>query len=152
MNNKTTSRRAFLKTGALAAVPVAAGLPAAALAVDDSSAALARLQDERAIEALTRDVLRRFNRGEASELFTGDIARIALDADAEPVLAVEADAATARFACLVDTAHALEGQGTLVQMARLQGNAGTTATTGKTLLARYTRQNGEWAIAALDLV
>lgn len=147
----TTSRRDFLKTGAMAAVPVAAGLPAAAMAADDSTAVLARLQDERAIEALTRDVLRRFNRGGAGDLFAKDIARVALDADETPALTIEGDAATARFACMVDTAHALEGQGTLVQMAHLQGNAGAVATTGKTLLSRYTRQNGEWAIAALDL-
>ena len=151
MNNKTTSRRAFLKTGALAAVPVAAGLPAAALATDDSRAALALLQDERAIEALTRDVLRQFNRGGADYLFAGGIARVVLEADEAPDLAIDGDAATARFACLVDTAHALEGQGTLVQMARLQGNAGATVTSGKTLLGRYTRQNGEWTIAGLNL-
>lgn len=151
MSNNMTSRRDFLKTGALAAVPVAAGLPAAALAADDSKAALAHLQDERAIEALTRDVLRQFNRGEAGNLFDRGIARVALDADAEPSLAIHGDMATARFACTVDTEHGLEGHGTLVEMARLQGNAGATSSTAKTLVARYTRQNDHWTIAALDI-
>jgi hypothetical protein len=150
MSNTTTSRRDFLKTGALAAVPVAAaGFPAAAIAADDSQAALARLQDERALEALTREALRQFNQGGSAQ-FAAGVTRVALTDEAHE-LEVTGDTATARFACTVDTAHALEGQGTLLDMARLQGNAGRTETTGQTLLARYTRQQGQWAIAALDL-
>ena len=147
----STSRRNFLKTGAMAAVPVAAGLPVAALAADDSKAALVRLQDERAIEALTRDTLRSFNRGSQGDLFAKGIARVALDAAEEPSLVIDGDAATARFACTVDTVLALEGRGTLIDMARLQGNAAATSSTAKTLVARYTRQNDLWTIAALDL-
>jgi hypothetical protein len=61
-----TTRRSFLKAGALAAAPVAAiGIPVAAMAEDGSKAALARLQDERAIEKLNRDFLRAFNGGGA---------------------------------------------------------------------------------------
>lgn len=152
MTSKITSRRTFLKTGAMAAVPaMAVGLPAAAAAADGSKAALARLQDERAIEGLTRDALRRFNQGQASGLFARGIARVALDADEVPSLAIEGDRATARFACKVDLAHELEGQGSLIDMARLQGNAAATSTTGKTLAARYARQDGRWVLAGVDL-
>ena len=48
----TTDRRAFLKVGAIVAAPLAVAAPVAALAGDDSKAKLARLEDERAIEAL----------------------------------------------------------------------------------------------------
>ena len=54
----STDRRSFLKTGAIAAAPLAALAPAAALADDGSKARLARLEDERAIESLHRAFLR----------------------------------------------------------------------------------------------
>src|SRR5262245_27315706 len=58
----TTSRRSFLKSGAIVAAPVVAvAAPAMAFAADDSSAKLARLEDERAIEALNRNFVRDFN-------------------------------------------------------------------------------------------
>ena len=60
-NIPATDRRSFLKTGALVAAPLAAIAPVAALADDGSRAKLARLEDERAIEALHRDFLRRLN-------------------------------------------------------------------------------------------
>jgi hypothetical protein len=59
MNDKrTTDRRSFLKTGAVAAAPLAVAAPVVALAGDDSRAKLARLEDERAVEALQRKFLR----------------------------------------------------------------------------------------------
>ena len=60
-NSISTDRRSFLKTGALVATPLAAIAPVAALAADDSGAKLARLEDERAVEALQRKFLRHLN-------------------------------------------------------------------------------------------
>ena len=58
----SADRRAFLKAGSLAAAPLAMAAPAAALAADDGSRAkLARLEDERAIEALQRKFVRYLN-------------------------------------------------------------------------------------------
>ena len=57
-----TDRRSFLKSGALIAAPVAAvAVPAAAFADDGSRARLARLEDERSVEALHRQFLRHLN-------------------------------------------------------------------------------------------
>ena len=78
MSGKLTStdRRSFLKSGALVAAPIAAvGVPAAALAGDDSRALLARLEDERAIEALHRSFLRHVNG-------SGDCAKLVASSDA----------------------------------------------------------------------
>src|SRR5690606_14624017 len=57
-----TDRRSFLKSSALIAAPVAAvAVPAAAFADDGSRARLARLEDERSVEALHRQFLRHLN-------------------------------------------------------------------------------------------
>ena len=62
--NQSTSRRSFLKTGAIAAAPLAMAAPAAALADDGSRARLARLEDEKALAALHREVMAQVNRGD----------------------------------------------------------------------------------------
>src|SRR5690606_22286853 len=58
----TTNRRSFLKSGALIATPLAVvGVPAAAFADDGSRARLARLEDQRSVEALHRQFMRHLN-------------------------------------------------------------------------------------------
>lgn len=161
-----TTRRSFLKAGAMVAAPVAAvGIPAAVAADDGSKAALARLQDERAIEALGRDFVRAFNRGGvqgAAGLFAGraapaiasDVTRLEFDMDEGLQgleLADDGASATARYACTVETSAALEGEGTLVQMARLQGNAAVTQQSRQTLSARYARHADGWRLASVTL-
>lgn len=159
-----TSRRNFLKAGALVAAPVAAvSIPAAALADDGSRAALARLQDERAIERLTSDFLRRFNASGAKgtgKLFTnGDapalgeaVRKLAReDGASELAIAEDGSSATARIACKVDLAEQLEGSETIVQMARLQGNAARIRSTRKTLMAQFSRRAEGWLISDLRL-
>ena len=163
-----TTRRCFLKSGAIVAAPLAAvAAPAVAKAAGDGSAArLARLEDERAIEALNRDFLRRFNREgleRTAELFadgkapgiTGEMNRLSLDPAAEPELfELSKDGSTAhmRQVCLVESDHPLEGEETLVQMARLQGNSASRARSGKTLVANYRKQGERWTITKLELV
>ncbi len=64
MNTDTTStRRSFLKGGALLAAPLAAAVPAAIMADDELKARLARLEDEAAIRELHQTWLRRINTG-----------------------------------------------------------------------------------------
>jgi hypothetical protein len=161
----TTSRRSFLKSGAIVAAPVVAvTAPAVACAADDSKAKLARLQDERAIEALGRDFVRNFNASGAkgtAKLFADGKApglakasRLALDAAAEPeLLEIAADGASARsrHAVTVESEHAIEGEGTLVQMARLQGNTATRTTEQRVLIAEYVKHDDRWAIGSLRL-
>jgi hypothetical protein len=159
-NEANTTRRTFLKTGAFVAVPAAGlGLPAVALAADDSRAALLRLQDERLLESLTRDFVRAFSRGgvdEASALFADGKApvlpfsNLVLTDEAHDI-AIADRSASARFACTVDVAQPLEGEETLVRMARLQGNAAAVQVAGKTLTASYIRHQSGWRIASIAL-
>jgi hypothetical protein len=160
-----TTRRSFLKSGAIVAAPIAAvAAPAAVLAGDGSSARLARLEDTRAIEALNRDFVRRFNASGAegaARLFVrgtsprlDGAARLALDPAAEPELfEISDDGASARCrqACIVEHDHALEGEGTLIQMARLQGNTQVQTTERRVLVAEYVRRDDGWAIGDLRL-
>jgi hypothetical protein len=153
-----TTRRAFLKSGALVAVPsVAIGIPGAAMAEDGSKAALARLQDERAIEALGRDFVRVFNRGGAQDAVSPSlqgVTKLSLDhAEGAHSLAFAPDgtSATARFDCTAEVAEELVGNATIVQMARLQGNAASSQTVRKTLSAYYARYADGWRIASIDL-
>ena len=100
MEKAATDRRSFLKTGALAAAPLAVAVPTAAFAADDGSKAkLARFEDERTIAALHRDVLRQVNRGER-ELAPG-LSALAVDPAHELEIAFAGDGsrASCRRAC-----------------------------------------------------
>ena len=162
-----TSRRSFLKSGALVAAPLAvvATPAAAAFAHDGSKARLMRIEDERAIEALNRAFLRTFNAagakrtgeffasGKAPKLARG-MTGLALDAAAEPErfeLSEDGARASARYAVTADFAHALEGEGTLVEMARLQGNGPVRLSEARTLVADYVKRAEGWTIERLRL-
>jgi len=162
----TTSRRSFLKSGAIVAAPVVAvATPVVAFAADNSRAKLLRLEDERAIEALGRNFVRKFNASGAkgtSTLFADgkapklarNASHLALDPAAEAeLLEIAADGASARsrYAVTVESEHALEGEGTLVQMARLQGNTATRVSEQRVLVAEYVKLEDRWAIADLRL-
>ncbi|TIX51874.1 hypothetical protein [Alteraurantiacibacter aquimixticola] len=161
-----TTRRSFLKVGALVAAPAAAiGIPVAAMAEDGSKAALARLQDERAIEALNRDFLRAFNRGGAKDTaslfadrkgpaFAKGVSKLSLDLAEEPrsfAIAEDGATATARYDCTAEIADELAGKETLVQMARMQGNSAGSQSARVTLSAQYAKRGEGWLIASLDL-
>lgn len=160
-NDTTTSRRAFLKTGAIAAAPFAAvGVPMAALAADGSKAKLLRLEDERAIGKLHGKLLRHLHAGNApAELFAGKATKleagvrgISPDHSAEPgaiAFSDDGQRASQRQPVKVEIAHDLEGDGTLIQMARLQGNTLALAVLPKTLVAQYVRTGGDWAIESI---
>ena len=163
-NDATTSRRAFLKTGAIAAAPLAAvGVPVAALAADGRKARLARLEDERAIGELHGRLLRHLHAGGApGELFASGkapklqagVRAVLPDHSVEPgAIAFSQDGkrASQRQPVKVELAQELEGDSTLVQMARLQGNTLAMAVLSKTLVADYVRTGGGWAIESAVL-
>ncbi|WP_305096515.1 hypothetical protein [Croceibacterium aestuarii] len=158
-----TDRRSFLKTGAVAAAPLAAFAPVAALADDASKARLARIEDERAIEALERDFLRRVNApnaGRCGELFAcgkaphlGE-AQISADLAGEaPAIAFAADGQSATLRRAVTTTREVHftGDSTLEQMARLQGHGSHRHTEDRTLVARLTKNKDGWRFASVDL-
>lgn len=157
--NFQPTRRSFLKTGALVAAPLAAIVPAAALAGDGSKARLARLEDERAIAALHRQWLRNASKGSEvqgpSAIGPTTIRSIAPDPAQEPAemqFAEDGQCAAARHACVVDLESPFEGKETFAQMTRLQGNGTARRTESRIFAADYVRENGEWRIEAVRMV
>lgn len=154
-NTSDTTRRAFLKVGAMAAVPPAGlGLPAAALAADGSKAELARMADQRELEGLTRQFVSAFNKGRAGGLAGGlpalDATRLHL-ADEAADMTITGDTASVRVACSAEQEEALEGDETLIRMARLQGNVAGVKVADKMLQASFTRHAQGWRIASIAL-
>lgn len=160
-----TDRRSFLKTGAIAAAPLAMMAPAAAAMADDGSRArLARLEDERAIEALNRAFLRRFNsaagadcaeflaEGCAPRLDEGLRAIIEHPAR-EPAIELAGDGlrATGRLACRAEIETQFTGDTTLEKMARLQGHGSHRHGEERELRADYVKTESGWRIARLEL-
>ncbi len=163
-----TSRRNFLKSGSIAAAPLAvAAMPAAAAAAatDDSAARLARLEDERAIERLNQDFLRHFNAQGGSvptRLLASDaqsdvgeqVTRLFFDHGAEAdTLELSEDGLRAQghFACEAEDACPLEGEETFAQMARFQGNMGGRSNRQATLELSYAKGPDGWRIEKLVL-
>lgn len=160
----TTDRRSFLKTGALAAAPLAAAAPAAALADDGSGARLARLEDERAIEGLHRAFLRRFNGkgGDAcGEFFAcgrgpalGEELVALADAGAEePQVEFARDGAraTVRRAARAEFDTAIAGDTTVERMTRLQGHGNHRHGEDRTFVAEYVKGKAGWRIERVTL-
>jgi len=162
--NTVSTRRSFLKNGALLAAPLAAAAPAAVLADGGLEARLAKLEDEAAILGLHRAWLRRINAGEteAATLFSkvksavpGQTVRgIAPDQTGEPdAIAVAADGRSARgrFHCAVEIGTAIPPDCTLAQMAHEQGGGFVCRTERRVLRVEYSKASGAWAIRNAEL-
>lgn len=153
----TTNRRAFLKSSALIAAPIAAvAAPGVAFAGDGSAARLARLEDERAIAAVHREFLRtgaaKTVRGKAKQGET--VRRVDPDPEADPApieFADDGKRATTRQKCTVQLASDFTGDTTLEQMARLQGTAKAKRSKRCVILAHYRKQGSEWALQSAEM-
>lgn len=158
-NNST--RRSFLKHGALLAAPLAAAAaPAAILAGDGLKMRLARLEDEVAIREVHQDWLRGINGGSADAAtplvadFEGiapeEIVRgISVDHVGEPdaiEIAAEGKNATGRFHCAVEIETAIPQDCTLAQMARAQGSGFVRRTERRVLNVKYVKTSGAWTL------
>src|SRR5690606_21284765 len=147
----------------LVAAPIAAvGVPAAALAGDDSRARLARLEDERAIEALHRAFLRHGNG-------SGDCAALVSSSDAldlveglrtiaeDPVheasieLAEAGRTASHRCACRVERESEFTGDSTIKRMARYEGHGHHRHEERRVLAMDCVKQGEVWLIARARL-
>ncbi len=165
-----STRRSFLKGGALLAAPLAAAVPAALVADDGLRTRLARLEDEAAIRALHQTWLRRINTSVDDVTRAGDaVARLLADAEgAAPGQAVrniaadhagEPDAieivsdgksAIGRFQCAVEIESAIAQDCTLARMAHAQGGGFVRRTERRALKVEYVKADGVWAIAKVD--
>jgi hypothetical protein len=161
-----STRRSFLKSGALLAAPLAAvAAPAVVMADNELKARLARLENEAAIRELNQSWLRRINTGAgdaAAPLFSGPegtasfnqgVRSIAADHAGEPdaiELAADARSAAGRFHCVVEIEAAIAQDCTPAQMARAQGGGFVCRTERRVLKVEYVKASGAWAIAKVE--
>lgn len=158
--NGATNRRTFLKSGAIAAVPLTAiAVPAATLAEDGSKAKLARLEDERALQELQQGVLRdarSAGRGKIAQTIEGaseNIAAIQPDPDRVSILefAEDSKSATARHVCRVEVAQDFTGGSSIEQMARMQGNVLAIRAENRKLETFFARHADGWLVRNVKL-
>jgi hypothetical protein len=162
-----SSRRSFLKSGALLAAPLAAAVPAAVMADDSLQARLARLEDEAAIRQLHLSWLRRMNTGagEAAAPLFADSERVAPRHSGKAVRGIATDhagkpdaieiagdgrSATGQFPCIVEFETAIAQDCTLGQMAHAQGSGFVRRTERRVLKIEYEKTSGAWSIAKAE--
>ena len=157
MDKQTTSRRSFLKAGAIVAAPLAVAAPVSAFAADER---LTRLEDERAIGALQRKFLRHLNGTDDCGEFiassdTVDLGEglraIATADEAELELATDGRSAAARCACRVEREAEFAGDSTLEQMARFQGHGSHRFAEERVLAMAFVKESDGWRIAGARL-
>jgi hypothetical protein len=160
-----STRRSFLKGGALLAAPLAAAVPAALVADDGLRARLARLEDEAAIRALHQSWLRQINTraGDAIAPLFADadgaapdqaVRTIAADHAGEPdaiEIASDGKSAIGRFQCAVEIENAIAQDCTLARMAHAQGGGFVRRTERRVLKVEYVKADGAWATARVNL-
>jgi hypothetical protein len=161
---RNSSRRSFLKVGAMLATPVGAvAVPAIASATESGDARLTQLESEAAVRELHQQWLRGVNRGaDVASLFAeprrarldAHIASIAVDHAGEAdVIQVSADGvrASGRYHCVVETVTELVPDCTLTQMKHAQGEHMVRDSARHVIEADYVRGERGWAIASLTL-
>jgi len=158
-----STRRSFLKNGAVLAAPLVAATPATVLADDGLRTRLARLEDEAAIRELHQNWLRHINSGsrDAEERlfanpnaaeFEEGIRSVALDHSGEPdAIELTSDGKSARgcFHCALEIETAIPQDCTLAQMAHAQGGGFVRRAERRILRAQYVRSDGVWSIAKI---
>ena len=146
MNSKPTRRSFFGAAGAAVAAPLAASAAFAADAGSDIAARLEALEDQNAIRALLSALL-------------ANPKRMALDASVRNLAAERGDTitvaadgtASARIDCTVETATPIESCGTLVEMARLQGDGLVVRRERRVLAGAFVKRDGVWEVASAKL-
>ncbi|MGH9716558.1 MAG: hypothetical protein ACRD4R_07515 [Candidatus Acidiferrales bacterium] len=164
-----STRRSFLKNGALLAVPLAAaGGPVAVLADDGLKARLAKLEDEATIRKLHQGWLRQIN-GEDNSGAAGAATPLLASSDSavleQRVRSVAADhsgqldaieiapdgkSAVGRFQCAVEVETPIAQDCTLARMAHAQGSGFVRRTERRMLNVRYVKTGGAWSIAKAE--
>ena len=144
--NGSTTRRRFFGSAALLAAPLAAGTAAAS---DDLAARLAALEDANAIRALLQDWARGVAAGKAAAP-VANIHGFTLDADVAITVAANGTA-TASVPCVVETATPIDGNETLVEMARLQGDGVVRRVERRVLHGSFVKRDSSWHLASTEL-
>jgi hypothetical protein len=146
MSNKPSRRAFFAKAGATLAAPLAATVAFAG--ERDGAEYLAgrrsALEDVDAIRTLLAALL-------AEPAHLGLDAGTHIAADRNDAIAVADGTATARVPCTIETATPIESCGTLVEMARLQGEGVVRRRERRVLASTFVKRNGTWHIEHTEL-
>ena len=137
-----SSRRSFLKGGAIVAAPLA-------MAASGAAAAESAHKDQAEIRALHQAWLRQVN---AEGL--GEVRSLRPDLEAAPdeiELAADGQSARGRFHLLAEVATEMPRDCTLAQMAHAQGEGLLRRTEPRLAKARYVKAGGTWVIAKVAL-
>lgn len=146
MTSKPTRRSFFGQAGAALAAPLAATAVIAPDGDDDLAVRLARLEDSNAIRALLPALLA------APARMALDASVRSIAADGDDAIAVAADGtATARLGCTVQAATPIDGGGTLVEMARLQGDGCVVRSERRVLVSAFVKRDGNWKFESAKL-
>ena len=146
MNRSTTTRRSFFSSAALLAAPIGASTAATS---DDVAARLAALEDANAIRALLRDWARGVVAGVAAAP-AANVYGLTLNDDVSITVAADGTA-TASVPCVVETATPIDGNETLVEMARLQGDGVVRRAERRVLHGSFVKRDGCWHFASTEL-
>lgn len=158
MNGKTTRRSFFGGAGAALAAPIAssAGFAGEGDGADRAAERLAAVEDLNAIRALEQRYARLVGagNGEAMAALFASPGSARLDEhlrsvvlDGDGAIALRGDGtATSHVPCIVTTATPIECCGTLVEMARLQGDGFVARCERRVLEGAYVKRGGAWKI------
>jgi hypothetical protein len=152
MRTSTTStRRTFLKGGALLVAPIGTVAVSAAVMTDGTlHDRIAHLEDEAAIRTLHDSWLRQVNAGERGARLDAAVRRITADhAGAADRIELAADhrSAVGYFDHAVEFETPLPKDSTLAQMAHAQGHGVMRRTERRLLTIDYAKAHGSWRIA-----
>ena len=152
--DNTSSRRSFLKNGALLAAPLAVATPAVALAADGTKARLRLLEDEAAIREVHREWLRQVNAGERGKVsFDDTIKSVALDlkGSADKIeIASDGIHATGRYPSIAEVETPITSECTISQMLAAQGHGTISRTEPGILTVDYVKTGTAWTIAKAE--
>jgi hypothetical protein len=165
MTNTTSSTRRLFLAGAALSAPAAVATAAAARPVDETAERLARLEDLNAVRTLKDSYLRRVNARAGDEIaalyvepkkaaLDETVCSLVADAAGEPEtieLAEDRASAVVQAACTAETETPIEGDGTLVEMARLQGDGVVRSAERRVLEIAAVKIDGAWKIARAEL-
>lgn len=163
MNKVNNGRRKFIRGAGAAVTAAVAGSQAAASEADNLQHKLGLLEDSNAIRALQQRLLAALQQQDDAQLAalfaTTDIAPLhqarLLDArfDDESIdLAPDRRSARAQLHAHVQLAQPFTGNGTLQQMARLQGQAERQWSERGVYTAHYVKAGTEWKIRTLEYI
>jgi hypothetical protein len=152
----------LIGAGATLAAPLsAAGAPAPSTRTEQLAALLAAIEEQSAIRSVHQRYVRFVNTGAYAELAAlfahagtavdRTIRSLSPDADVAVSLADDGTA-TSRVACTVETATPIEGGGTLVEMAQLQGDGFVAHSERRVLASSFIKIDGVWKIERTEWI